>query len=231
MRPVFLFLFLGNVFLLSAATPSEACINAGSMIGFVENHVRNALDTEELNLARYHTYKAINTIEKSRSQFDDCACDFARKNIIQSLDNLKMATRVTTMEGTRILLFRAMEDMQAGREALDEHEETHESPYGSDVLALNTVDSPSAGPAFGSMSSKEVEARIDTSLIAYRKSLQEVVEGVPCREALAFVTRIYEHCERQLLREDLTPAKRYYNLRTKEITENALNELRGCSAR
>ncbi len=231
MRPVILFLLLGNVFLLSAATPSEACINAGSMIGFVENHVRNALDSEELNLTRYHTYKAINTIEKSRSQFDECACDFARKNIIQSLDNLKMATRVTTLEGTRILLFRAMDDLQAGREALEEHEETHESPYGSDVLALNTVDSPSSGMMLSTLSSEAVEARIDTSLIAYRESLQEVVEGVPCREALAFVKRIYDHCERQLLREDLTPTKRYYNLRTKEITENALNELRGCDAR
>ena len=231
MKPVFLFLFLGNVFLLSAATPSEACINAGSMIGFVENHLRNALDADELNIARYHTYKAINTIEKSRSQFDDCDCDFARKNIIQSLDNLKMATRVTTMDGTRILLVRAMEDLEAGQEALEEHEENHESPYGSDVLALNTIDSPSSGAAFGNVTSKAVEARIDTSLNAYRESLKEVVEGVPCREALAFVTRIYDHCERQLLREDLTPAKRYYNLRTKEITENALNELRGCSAR
>lgn len=231
MRPAFLFLFLGNVFLLSAATPSEACLNAGAMIGFVENHLRNALESEELNLARYHTYKAINTIEKSRSQFDDCDCDFARKNIIQGLDNLKMATRVTTMDGTRILLHRAMEDMQAGREALEEHEETHESPYGSDVLAMNTLESSESRPSFGNMSSEAVEARIDTSLIAYTESLQEVVAGVPCREALAFVNRIYDHCERQLLREDLTPAKRYYNLRTKEITENALQELRGCDAR
>ena len=41
--------------------------------------------------------------------------------------------------------------------------------------------------------------------------------------------RVYAHCEKQLERNDQTPAKRFYNLRTKEITQKALDELRECA--
>ena len=76
---------------------------------------------------------------------------------------------------------------------------------------------------------KALEAKIEDALINYQQSLNEVVEGVPCEEALVFVKRIYTHTQAQLEKENLTPAKKYYNLRTREITENALDRLSACS--
>lgn len=231
MRKGITFLFLGSFWLLSAARPDTACTNAESMIGFVENHLKTALGVGDLELSRYHTYKAINTMEKSRDQFEACGCEYAKKNIFESLDNLKLATKISSLEGTRILLRRALEGLLAGEEALEQHDDTHDSPYASDVLAMNTSGLHLETTSQDSTAGKKLEARIDASLEAYRKSLDEVVESVPCREAQEFVQRIYDHCERQLLREDLTPAKRYYNVRTKALTEDALERLEGCSAR
>lgn len=220
---------MGSLLMLAATPPSPGCMDAGSMIGFVETHLRNSLEAEELALARYHAYKAINTMEKSRSQFEDCGCDYAKKHIFESLDNLKLATRVNSLEGTRILVRRALNGALAGEEALELHDELHDSPYDSDVLAINTGEQ-AAPVTFGDdpEAARRIEQKIDESLQAYRESLADVVSGVPCREALEFVQRIYDHCERQLLREDLTSAKRYYNYRTKELTEDALRKLEGC---
>lgn len=231
MRSFILFLCTGGFWLQAAATPGEACLNAGSLISFIENHVQNALKAEDLNLSRYHAYKALNTLEKSRGQMLACGCEYANKHLEQGLENLKLATRVSSLEGTYILLRRALENTRAGRDALQEHDASHDGPYDNEVLSMNTRRSAQlAGPSRPETEA-ELRQRIDQSLQSYENSLQEVVEGVPCGEALTFVERIYAHCERQLLRDDLTPAKRYYNLRTKELTETALEQLKGCNGK
>lgn len=221
-----LVLVAGSALLLLSAAPERSCVSAGSMVGFVNNHVRQALEASDLNLSRYHAYKALNTIEKSKSQFEDCGCDHANQNIEESLQSLKLATRVSSLEGARILLQKALEHARSSKEAIDEHEQ-HESQYGSGKLALNTATASDARQK-KPLTSSQIEAKIDLALENYRNSLEDVVRDVPCPEALEFVERIYAHCEKQLLREDLSPAKRYYNIRTKEITEDALEALGGC---
>lgn len=231
MRSFLLLLCTGFTWLHSHASTANACTNAGSLIGFIENHVRNALKADDLNVAKYHSYKALNTLEKSREQLKACGCDYAARHMDQGAENLKMATRVNSLEGARILLRRALDDARAGRDAFDAHDAKHDGPYDNDVLSLNTRSSAvPAGPAHPE-SEAQLRSRIDRSLQAYESSLKEVIDGVPCAEARTFVERIYAHCERQLLREDLTPAKRYYNLRTKEMTESALDQLRSCTGK
>lgn len=225
MKALVLFL-AGSASLLLSAAPDNSCSSAESLIGFVRHHVQKAMTAEELNLSRYHAYKALNTIEKARMQFEDCGCDYANTHIGESLQNIKLATRVSSLDGARILLQRALEYALASQDAILDHE-SHGSRYGDDQLAMNTgTDSPKSEG--GTLSADALESKIDQALINYEKSLSDVVRDVPCREALEFVERIYAHCERQLLREDLSPAKRYYNLRTKEITEDALEALGGC---
>lgn len=220
---------LAGWFLLVSASPEEACSNAENMIRFVEKQTEEALQQEDMDLIRYHTYKALNAIERTRTQLHACGCEYTRKNLIESLENLKLATRVTTLEGTRIPLARAMDYIHAGREALKAHDKTHERPFGQQLMTSATG-VPSKTQAKRLIEEeKALEAKIEDALINYQKSLNEVVEGVPCEEALVFVNRIYAHCQKQLENEALTPAKKYYNLRTKEITEIALDRLRKCS--
>ncbi|MGB5236847.1 MAG: hypothetical protein WBM43_01680 [Flavobacteriaceae bacterium] len=206
----------------------NACDYAGSNIDFIKSQTERALAAENLNQTRYFAYKALNAIEKSKQQLEECGCEYAFKNILEGLDNLKKATRVNSLASTRILLNRALENTIGSLEALEQHDELHRSRYASDVLAMNTKESNNqrlnaiqpVGPA--------LEKKIDQFLEDYRISLNKVVQSVNCREAYAYARKVYEHCEDQLLNAKLTEAKKYYNLKTKEITAEALKELEPC---
>ncbi len=207
---------------------SKACDYAGSNIGFVKSQTEKAIDAEDLNKSRYFAYKALNAIEKSKEQLQECGCEYAYKNILEGLENLKKATRVSSLTGTRILLNRALENTLGSLDALEQHDELHKSMYASDVLALNTKTAEENKLSSIQPQGKALEKKIDLFLEDYRNSLDKVVNSVNCKEAYAYARKVYEHCEEQLLTGKLTEAKKYYNLKTQEITAEALKELENC---
>lgn len=216
---------------LTLSASNKACDYAGSNIGFVKSQTEKALAAEDLNKSRYHAYKALNAIVKAKEQLAECGCEYANKSILEGLDNLKKATRVSSLQGTRILLNRALENTLGSLDALEQHEELHSSPYASDVLALNTKDSEEDRLKLKQPSGPALEQKIDQFLEAYRNSLDHLVKSLDCKEATAYARKVYEHCEQQLLSGKLTEAKKYYNLRTQQITSEALKELEHCSGR
>lgn len=222
-------LCIGGWFFLISASPEKACVNTESLIGYISEQTTQALEVADIQLIRYHAFKAVNAIERSRAELQDCGCDYARRNLLESLENLKLATQVTTLEGTRIPLSRALDYIIAGREALDKHEKSHTRPLWQQLVTVDTGKSEYTQASRLLKADKAMEAKIEEALLTYENSLNEVVEGVPCEEALVFVRRVYSHCEKQLERNDQTPAKRFYNLRTKEITQKALDELASCN--
>lgn len=228
MKLLQLLLGLGGSLLLVSASSEKACMNTEAMIGFVKEQTAMALQEEDLSLIRFHAFKALNTIERSRIQLEECGCDYARKNLMESLENLKLSTRVTTLEGTRIPLSRAMEYIKAAKEALQQHESTHDKPYGQEIMAVNTTPMTQTQARRILEEEKALEDKIEVALQNYERSLNDVVDGVPCEEALVFVKRIYAHSQNQLKRGDQSPARKFYNLRTKEITEKAMARLRDC---
>lgn len=214
--------------LCSYSDNNKACDYAGSNIGYIKTQTQMAIEAKDLNTSRYFAYKALNAIEKSRKQFEACNCDYANKNIFESLDNLKKATRVSSLDGTKIFLKRALDNTMGSLDALEKHEELHGSKYASDVLAVNTMTSEKEKLAMKQPEGPALRRQIDQSLTDYKTSLDEVVQTVDCKDAYAFAHRIYRHCEEELLKPGLTEAKKYYNLRTKEITGEALNKLKRC---
>jgi hypothetical protein len=213
---------------LSANTGDNASEYAGSNISYIKSQTQKAISAEDLNSSRYYAYKALNAIEKSRKQFEACNCDYAMKSIFEGLENLKKATRVSSLNGTRILLKRALDNTFGSLEALEKHDELHGSRYANDVLAMNTMASESQNQAMKKPDGAVVRKQIDDSLLSYKTSLDEVVRSVDCKDAYTFAHRIYRHCEQELLKPDLTEAKKYYNLRTKQITSEALDKLKKC---
>jgi uncharacterized Fe-S cluster-containing radical SAM superfamily enzyme len=93
------------------------------------------------------------------------------------------------------------------------------------MLVLNTNVSKAAQKRFQPTQGKNLESKIDSSLVSFQNSLNKVVLTVECEEAQDFVQRIFERCELELLKTNLTEGKRYYNLKTKEIAANALQDL------
>lgn len=201
----------------------------GSNIGYIQKQTRKALDASDLNTTRYHAYKALNAIENSKGQFLACGCELAEQSIFESLEHLKRATRVSSLTGTRLILEKALTGIESSLQALQEHEEVHQSQYGSDQLSMNTRDSYMEELKGRIPAGKALEKKIDQALVNYQNSLEKVVNTIPCKEAYQLALRNYERCEEQLLRPELTEAKKYYNLRTKEITALALEKLRDCA--
>lgn len=221
-----LFLML---FSLSSFDLSKACDYAGSNIGYIKSQTEQALAAEDINTSRYFAYKALNAIEKSRTQIEACGCDYAKESIYEGLDNLKKATRVASLNSVKILLTRALDNSMGSLEAIRDHDDHVGSMYANDMLAMNTKTAEKEKLTMVMPVGKDLERKIDLSLVNYQNSLNEVVNSVECKEAYEFASKIYAHCEQELLKPQLTEAKKYYNLRTKQITAIALDKLKDCN--
>lgn len=221
-------LFL-TLFALSSFDLSKACDYAGSNIGYIKSQTERALAAEDINTSRFFAYKALNAIEKSRAQIEACGCDYAKESIYEGLDNLKKATRVSSLNGVKILLTRALDNSMGSLEAISDHDEHSESLYANDMLAMNTKSAEKEKLSMVMPVGKDLERKIDLSLVNYQNSLNEVVNSVECKEAYEFASKIYAHCEQELLKPQLSEAKKYYNLRTKHITALALDKLKDCN--
>jgi hypothetical protein len=204
---------------------SKACDYAGSNISYIKTHTQKAIDADKLNMVHYYAYKALNAIDKSKTQFEDCGCEYAQQSIEEGKNYLKKAIKATTLLSSRMLLEKSLENTLGSEEALQDHTEIHTSEYGNDVLAVNTVDENPAASKFKPIEGKALEEKIDASLLRFENSIKKVIETVECEEARDYALRIYEHCELELLKINLTAGKRYYNLRTKEIAAKALVDL------
>lgn len=215
------------ILLLSSFAPSEACNYAGSNMNYVKARTEEALTMNDINQARFYTYKAIKVLQTSTNRFDDCGCKDAEVNIEESLINLKAATKSTSLNGTRILLQEALQQIVDALDAFEQHE-MHDAAFSSKDFVINTsVEIENKLPTIDSKES-ELYQQIDTSLVSYTESINIVVDSVSCLEARAFANNIFLRCEQQLLQSNLSEGKKYYNLRTKEITEKALSRLGDC---
>ena len=229
MRPLHFLLVFALVVSLYSFSENKACEYIGSNVGYIQKQVQKALDAADLNTSRYHAYKALNAIEKSKKQFTACGCEVAEQSISESLEHLKRATRVSSLTGTRLILEKAISGVESSLQSLEEHAEVHQSQYGSDQLSLNTRSSYMEQQKGKIPEGKALEKKIDQALISYQNSLEKAVNTIPCKEAYQLALTNYERCEEQLLRPELTEAKKYYNLRTKEITALALDRLKDCA--
>lgn len=221
--------FMGSafaLFLLLAFKPSKACEYSGSNINYIRTQIEKAISQNDLNLVRYYTYKALDGIDKSKKQLDDCGCQHAAIGVEESAHLLKRAAKESTLNGSLVLLGKSLENTKGSIEALDRHDEHLAKPK-KDMLAMN-MDNPVGMIPEVQLENRFLQEKIDLSLETYRESLQKVVLTVDCKEARAFAERIHNLCEKELLKPNLTEGKKYYNLRTQQITAQALEELGNC---
>ncbi len=216
--------------LFSSFKGSTECEYAGANIDFARTKTEKAIAIDDINQARYLAYKALNAIEKSKKQLEICGCEFAEQNLLEGLKNLKLATKATTLDATRIYLLRSLENTMGSLNALQDHH-LHKVKFNESMAIIDTVDTASNGSAIAKKPVKLLYQKIDASLEKYSVSLSKVVETVNCKEARAFTSRIIEHCEKELLRDNLSEGKIYYNLRTKEITLAAHRRIGTCAAK
>ena len=215
------------VLALSSFRTNLDCEYANSNMGFAKSQITAALLTDDINQARFYAYKAVNALEKSKNQLKVCGCTFAKESMNENLDTLVLATKSTTLEGTRTYLDKSIELINNTMFVLDSHD-SHNSTYANDVLSMNTNTASKTVINTKNSKSLSLNDKIDLSLAKYKVSLEKVVATINCKDAKAFAQRIFDECENQLLKPNLTEGSKYYNLRTKEITQNALNKIGDC---
>lgn len=215
------------ILILSSFAPSEACNYAGSNMNYVKARTEEALTKEDINQARFYAYKAIKVLQTSTNRFDDCGCKDAKVNIEESLISLKASTKSKSLNGTRILLNEALEQIVDAIDAFEQHE-MHDSEFSSKDFTLNSEVIKENTTPIIEREDNELYRQIDLSLVNFSQSINTVIDSVSCVEARAFTKNIFLNCEQQLLKANLSEGKKYYNLRTKEIAEKALLRLGNC---
>ena len=227
MRLPFLVPYAFLLCVFSSFNATQPCAYADSNIGYVKGEIEKAMLLKDFQMVRFRTYKALNAIERSKKQLEQCGCKYAEENIYQGSEHLKQATKTTSLAGSVMLLQKALDQIEEGIEELNSHEQ-HDSAYGNEQLSMNTVVKQKTKALSPPATETPLRQKIDTSLTAYRRSLEKVIETVDCKEARKYAERIYDHCEQQLLRPNLSEGKMYYNLMTKKITAEALEKLGAC---
>ena len=212
--------------LFSSFGPTQACEYAGSNIDYVGKEIKKALGEKNLQLTRFHIYRALDAISKTKEKLEKCDCGPASEIVAEVKELLKYATKASSVTGAGNLLDKALHLTENAVTALDDHEQ-HNSAGNTDLLNMPHSDERKDTIAVPP-SEKILERKIDSALAIYRASLNKVITSVNCREAQAFANRIYENCQQELLKIDLSEGKKYYNLRTKEITVEALTKLGDC---
>ena len=227
-KNIFFFCAIALLSLSSFSTNVE-CEYANSNMGYAKSQINAALRTQDINQARFYAYKALSALEKSKKQLNVCGCKYAKESMLENMEVLSLATKSTTLEGTINYLHASIELTNKTILVLESHD-THESAYANDELSINTNASVSKTSVAKTSNKKDLFETIDTSLEKYRISLDKVVQSVNCKDATAFATKIFDECEAQLLKSDISEGSKYYNLRTKEITAEALTKIGDCSA-
>ncbi len=221
-KPFILFIF---IFILFCSFKSEdgACEYVGSNIAFITSQTQKALSQTDFNKTKFEVYKAINAIEKTKTKLKDCDCSYATKNLMKALEHLINSTKISTIDGAKVFLNKALESTSTSLELLEQHH-THQSNYKHDELSLN-IKIDDQEKASKAIYIDKLRQTIDNSLRNFEVSLDRIVEINDCEEAKKYFIKVQKNCENELLNEKLSEGKKYYNLRTKAIATAALKKL------
>ncbi|SDQ56613.1 hypothetical protein [Flagellimonas zhangzhouensis] len=226
---VFIVGLVSLLIMTSAFKTPQACTYASSNLDFIKTEIEKAVSSKDINIAKYHAYKALNSIEKTRNNFLDCGCDGTIESLEKTLSHLKIATKSDNLRSSKTDLHIALENVLIGEKVLRIFEEETTSSYGTNILVMNTKQALETENSILLTQGNAIEKQVHNCLLSFETSLDKVVTDVDCPDAQRFITNIYEESRLILLNTELSPHKKEYHQRVKELSENALNRLKKCN--
>ncbi|WP_420601654.1 hypothetical protein [Flagellimonas sp.] len=224
---VFVLGILG-LLLMASFTTRNACEYANSNLEYIKTQTQSAIIANDFEISKYHAYKALNGIEKTKSNFIDCGCEGTIESLEKALLHLKKATKAESFEMSKKSLHNALESTEIGIKVLKSFEQDFSSSYGNNVLVLNTKNAiydHGAMLTHGKLS----EEQVHSCLLGFENSLDKVIREVDCSSALKYVSRIHEEARLTLLNTGLSEPKKQYHQRVKTITHDALLRIGECT--
>jgi len=226
---VFAIGLLGLWLMASFNTPANACQYASSNLEYIKSKIQEAVVADNLNMSKYHAYKALNGIEKTRGNFLDCGCEGVIESMETALSHLKSATKARGLQKSKTALHMALESTIIGINVLREFEQQASSDYGNNVLVLNTKDVLDFKNGMLLTQGSTVKKQVHQCLLSFESSLEKVVSDVDCKDAHRFITNIYEESRLTLLNTEISQHKKEYHQRVKTLAEEALKRLGDCN--
>ena len=201
-------LAMGLCFMTSFTKPANACQYASSNLEYIKSKIQDAIKEDALPMAKYHAYKALNGIEKTRENFLDCGCEGALESLENTLSHLKAATKSSDLKKSKSALHKALETATIGGNVLNSFAQETSSEYGSNVLVLNTKNVIDFQDGSLLTQGSTVKKQVHQCLLGFESSLDKVVAEVECNEAHRFITNIYEESRLILLNTELSQHKK-----------------------
>ena len=224
---------LGLVLLwsMSSFTVRNACEYASSNLEYIKSKIQSAIVANDLKMSKYHAYKALNGIEKTRANFEDCGCEGTIESLEGATTELKQATKAETLEDSKRSLHLALESTLIGMKVLQIFEQEVASTYGNDILVLNTKDVLNDQDGIFLTPTHTIKEQVHSCLLGFESSLDNVVNEVDCEEAHRFINNIHEEARLVLLNTELSEHKKQYHQRVKTLAQEALDRLGECNAK
>ena len=219
------------LWLMSSFTVRNACEYASSNLEYIKSKIQSAIVTNDLKMSKYHAYKALNGIEKTRTNFEDCGCEGTIESLESATTELKQATKAETLEDAKRSLHLALESTLIGMKVLRIFEQEVASTYGNDILVLNTKDALNDQDGIFLTPTHTIKEQVHSCLLGFESSLDKVVNEVNCDEAQRFINNIYEEARLVLLNTELSEHKKQYHQRVKTLAQEALDRLGECNAK
>lgn len=216
------------LWLMSSFSAPNACAYANSNLEYIKSKIQAAVTANDLKMAKYHAYKALNGIEKTKGNFVDCGCEGTIESLEKTLSLLKTATKSEFLEDSKQALHRALENTMIGLKVLKAFEHESSSPYGNDFLTMNTKEFLDGPKWLSPPHSGTIKEQVHECLLEFEMSLGKVVSNVDCAEARRFVTNIHEEARLILLNTKLSEYKKQYHQRVKVLSQAALQKLGDC---
>ena len=209
----------------------NACKFANQNTGLVVEQTGLALGATTLQMAKYHGFKALKSVSKTKENFEDCACEEAMRSFTIAEENLKEAVKANTLADAKAFLTIAMNSSKISRAELDAFEKINRSAYSDELLVMNTKGTISEQGGIIVPESDKARLKIDASLERFQTSLDQVVAYVDCEDAFNFISKIVTKSDAELAKETLSEAQRYYHGEIKKIAYEGLLELNTCKTK
>ncbi len=214
---------------MTSFTSYNACEFANDNSIYIKNQTLLAYQADEFKMVKYHAYKALTGIERAKNSFEECGCDTALESIGRTKLNLKNATKSPSIYDAKTFVEIALKNTALSINALTSYKKNTKSIYGEGFLTMNTKQSNIIVSDIMDLEGRTLSDKIENGVAKFQKSLENMIAANDCNTALNYVQETHETSSRKSVDEDVSPGKRHFHKRIKEVTANALTKLKDCN--
>ncbi len=221
-------LAITSLLMMASFTTYNVCEFANTNTIYIKDQTQLAFEASEFKMVKYHAYKALTGIEKAKNSFKDCGCDSAIEGIDRTKANLKNATKAPSIYDAKTFVHIALKNTHISINALQNFGQKSNTSYGDNFLTINTKQSKVATDDIITFKGNTLSDKIENGVAKFKISLDKMMEVNDCAIAFNYVQETHDLSSKKSLDKTISPGKRYYHKRIKEITSKALENLGDC---